>query len=303
MISNCGHDENGKYSGGKAGDQTGTEYQVRSWYSRPWDVCLRCTDLNVRSMVAQFAADAANNNMVGYDQGGRYSFWEQLKSSGYYPKLIKEPCEADCSSSTLAIVKAVGYLLDINVLKAVSIYGYTGNLEAILLQTGLFKALRDKKYLESDEYLYAGDILLCTGHHVTINITDGAAVAKEEWYETRITTGMDGLVVLADALNLRSGPSTAYKKIGSVERGQSLFPSGKAYCNEKPWFHCSAGWFSGSYVEGWVQEENGRWWYITNGAKYLSGTVEEINGAWYAFDKDGWMITADRIATDGHIME
>ena len=28
MISNCGHDENGRYSGGKAGDQTGTEWQV-----------------------------------------------------------------------------------------------------------------------------------------------------------------------------------------------------------------------------------------------------------------------------------
>ena len=35
-ISNCGHDENGKYTGGAAGDQTGTEYQVRAWYNRPW---------------------------------------------------------------------------------------------------------------------------------------------------------------------------------------------------------------------------------------------------------------------------
>lgn len=34
MISNCGHDENGRYSGGKAGDQTGTEWQVINWYSR-----------------------------------------------------------------------------------------------------------------------------------------------------------------------------------------------------------------------------------------------------------------------------
>ena len=34
MISNCGHDENGRYSGGKAGDQTGTEWQVINWYSK-----------------------------------------------------------------------------------------------------------------------------------------------------------------------------------------------------------------------------------------------------------------------------
>ena len=41
MISNCGHDENGRYSGGKAGDQTDTEWQVINWYSRPWKCVLR----------------------------------------------------------------------------------------------------------------------------------------------------------------------------------------------------------------------------------------------------------------------
>ena len=35
MISNCGHDENNRYSGGKAGDQTGTEWRVINWYNRP----------------------------------------------------------------------------------------------------------------------------------------------------------------------------------------------------------------------------------------------------------------------------
>ena len=44
MISNCGHDENGRYSGGKAGDQTGTEWQVINWYSRPWKCVLRHPD-------------------------------------------------------------------------------------------------------------------------------------------------------------------------------------------------------------------------------------------------------------------
>lgn len=29
MISNCGYDENGKYSGGAAGDQTGAEWEIR----------------------------------------------------------------------------------------------------------------------------------------------------------------------------------------------------------------------------------------------------------------------------------
>ena len=41
MISNSGSDENGKYSGGQAGDQTGKEWQIRSWYNRPWNYVLR----------------------------------------------------------------------------------------------------------------------------------------------------------------------------------------------------------------------------------------------------------------------
>lgn len=34
MIANSGHDENGRYKNGKAGDQTGTEYAVIPWYNR-----------------------------------------------------------------------------------------------------------------------------------------------------------------------------------------------------------------------------------------------------------------------------
>ena len=302
MISNCGHDENGKYSKGKAGDQTGKEYQIRSWYSRPWDVCLRCTDPNVRKLITQLATDAANNNMIGYDQGDRYTFWEKLKACGYYPKLITEPCEADCSSSTLSIVKAAGYLLDIQELKKVSIYGYTGNIEETLLKTGYFKSLRDKKYLESEDYILASDILLCTGHHVCINITDGGRVDMDGWYESRIVVGQKGMLITAEELNLRMGPGVVYNKIGSVKRGDRLFPSGKAYYQSELWFHCGAGWISGRYVESWIQEENGKWWYITEGAKYPRSEIKEIDGAYYAFDKAGWMITADRIAPDGRIL-
>ena len=47
MISNCGHDENNRYSGGKAGDQTGTEWRVINWYNRPWKCVLRHPDAKV----------------------------------------------------------------------------------------------------------------------------------------------------------------------------------------------------------------------------------------------------------------
>lgn len=74
MISNCGHDENNRYSGGKAGDQTGTEWQVINWYNRPWKCVLRHPDAKVRKMIASMAKAAAVNNKIGYDQSERYTF-------------------------------------------------------------------------------------------------------------------------------------------------------------------------------------------------------------------------------------
>lgn len=179
MISNCGHDENGKYSGGKAGDQTGTEWQVRTWYNRPWNYVLRYPDTKVANEISRLATDAANNENIGYDQADRYTFWDQLKKCGYEPSKIKTPCEADCSSGVAAIVKAVGYLKNIKALQGVSIYLYTGNIRAGLKNAG-FQVITDPKYLNSDNYLLPGDILLCEGHHVATNISTGKnAVASK----------------------------------------------------------------------------------------------------------------------------
>lgn len=136
MISNCGHDENNKYKGGKAGDQTGGEWALINWYNRPWKCVLRHPDAKVRKMISDMATAAAKNNKIGYDQNERYTFWEHLKASNYDPAKITVACEADCSSGVAAIVKAAGYRLGIQKLKDVSIYCYTGNLRAALKAAG-----------------------------------------------------------------------------------------------------------------------------------------------------------------------
>jgi hypothetical protein len=61
MISNSGHDENGVYSGGKAGDQTGTEWQIQPWYNRPWTNVLRYPVVTVREKIAELAEEAATS--------------------------------------------------------------------------------------------------------------------------------------------------------------------------------------------------------------------------------------------------
>ena len=180
-LSNCGHDENSRYAGGKAGDQTGTEYQIINWYNRPWMCVLRFEDQKVASLIADMAEKAARNDLIGYDQGtagntnDRYTFWQHLKASNYDPAQITVACESDCSASTAAIVKGAGYRLNLSKLKAVSIYLTTYNMRKALKAAGA-TVLTDEKYLTSGDYLKAGDILLNDNHHVAIAVTSGAKV-------------------------------------------------------------------------------------------------------------------------------
>lgn len=173
MISNCGHDENNKYRGGKAGDQTGGEWAIIGWYNRPWNVVLRHPDSKVQNKIASMARAAALNNLVGYDQDQRTTFWYHLKASNYDPAQITIACEADCSSGVAAIVKATGCVLGDDEMAAISIDCWTGNLKAALKACG-FTALTASKYLTSADYLLPGDILLCEQHHVAINLDKGS---------------------------------------------------------------------------------------------------------------------------------
>ena len=173
MISNCGHDENGRYSGGSAGDQTGGEWQIIPWYNRPWNVVLRFENQQVAQMIADIARAAAKNNLIGYDQNQRTTYWQHLKASNYDPAQITIACEADCSSGVAANVKAVGYRLGIQTLKNVSVDAYTGNLRAVLKRAGAIE-LTASKYLTSDKYLRPGDVLLYEGHHTATNLDMGS---------------------------------------------------------------------------------------------------------------------------------
>ena len=171
-ISNCGHDENGRYTGGKAGDQTGTEWQLRSWYNRPWDCVLRHPSGKVRAKIAELAEKAARNDRIGYDQGERSTFWDALKANNYNPAAIKKPCETDCSAGVMSIIRAVGYLLDMPALKTVPITS-THYMRGVLKGAG-FTVLTGSKFLISPDYLLPGDILLNEQSHTATNISRGA---------------------------------------------------------------------------------------------------------------------------------
>jgi flagellum-specific peptidoglycan hydrolase FlgJ len=177
-ISNSGSDENGAYSGGQAGDQTGKEWRMRDWYSRPWTCVLRYPDQKVALKLAQLAIDAALNDHVGYDQSQNRTYLTQLKAVGWEPSKITVNCEADCSAGVCANVTAAGYLLGIKALQNHT-GTYTGNMRLALTKAG-FQLLTDSKYLTSGDYLLPGDILLNDGHHTATNVTIGKKV-KADW--------------------------------------------------------------------------------------------------------------------------
>ena len=57
-IGHASIDENGKASGGAAGDQTGKEVVTRNWYSKPWNVMLRPKSATVAELSARACEDA-----------------------------------------------------------------------------------------------------------------------------------------------------------------------------------------------------------------------------------------------------
>ena len=181
-ISNSGGDENGQAHSGQAGDQTGKEWRLRSWYKRPWSCVLRWPDQDVGTLIAQLAIDGALNDKIGYDQWQRNSFWNEVKKVGYLPAKITNACEEDCTAGVNGVVHCAGYLLDIKALKDIPETGIrSGNMRKYYKAAG-FQVLTAGMYLESGKYLLPGDILLYDNHHGATNVTVGQLVRSDYTY-------------------------------------------------------------------------------------------------------------------------
>ena len=173
-LSNSGQDENGGIAGGQAGDQGG-EWTLIGWYSRPWNCILRHPDTSVRAKLSYLGAAAAKNDKIGYDQGQRTTYWEELKKVGYDPAKITTACEADCSAGVCSNVKAAGYLLNIPALQNIQILA-TPSMRVEFKNAG-FEVLTDSKYLNSDANLVAGDILLNDACHTAMWVDENVGTA------------------------------------------------------------------------------------------------------------------------------
>lgn len=219
-ISNSGHDENYRYKYGKAGDQTATEWHIIDNYDRPWYCVIRPKDKQVADILATLAIEAAQNDKIGYDQNQRTTFWLQLRKSGYRPKNIKDTCEADCSAGVMSLLKAVGYILNIQKLKDLPITS-THYMRSILSATGIFTVYTSKEYTSAkSEYLKKGDILLKDDAHTATVVSDGlySQISPGEKSSKSIYQ------VTCSKLNVRDKRSTKKGKIvGTLSRGDKVY--------------------------------------------------------------------------------
>ena len=227
-ISNSGGDERGGIKSGKAGDQTGNEWVVRSWYNRPWDCVLRHPDTKVRELIAELAIEAANNNNIGYDQGQRQTYWEQLQKVGYRPKNITTPCEADCSAGVIANTKSAGSILGMPKLRNIPAT-YTGNMRNAYKDAG-FEVLTDKKYLTSADYLLPGDILLADKHHTATNLGIGSKAVAANPNGIDIASyqaSLDPAKIAGDFIIVKATQGTGYINPYFEKHADATLKSGK----------------------------------------------------------------------------
>lgn len=106
IIGSARHDENGKYIGGKAGDQTQKraddykgECSLQEFYVHKYGwICAIAKDPMIRLKLAERMRALCNNPNVGYDQGGRAGILKAGIDT-------KKPTECDCGTAVRQCVK------------------------------------------------------------------------------------------------------------------------------------------------------------------------------------------------------
>lgn len=125
--------------------------------------------------------------------------------------------------------------------------------------------------------------------HTWDNFKESLIDNNDEHLYTKVSTGKDGLTIKTDSLNIRSTPGTGIV-IGLYKLNDHVYPLKKMFVNNEPWYQTDKGWISANYVEGWIQEESGLWWYVHKGYTYTKNDWEQIDGLWYYFDENGYAI-------------
>lgn len=166
QIAHASKDENSKLRNGQAGDQTGKEVCIRSWYNRPWNVLIRFKNPAFAEKVAQAMEWAAANDKIGYDQNQRNTLLNKARVYNYDISKVTEPCETDCSALVSVACMYAG--IPESTLTYKGNCATTSTLKRLLRSTGLVDIHTTGLYVAQTSQLKRGDILLSEGHHVAV---------------------------------------------------------------------------------------------------------------------------------------
>jgi len=177
---------NGRDGRAKAGDQTGKEVCIRSFYKKPWLYCLRCKDSAKAEIMASACEYLCNSNMVGYDQSQRLTLHNELSKIHYKYRELKVKCECDCSSFMTVLAEIAGIFPAYTSGNA----PVTANMVNKFKATGMFEVITDGINIEDN--LKRGDILVGAPNTHTVMVLDngvGTVVTKSR---RTLKKGMSG---------------------------------------------------------------------------------------------------------------
>lgn len=174
IIGHASINENGKVTGGKAGDQTGKEVCTREWYDKNWKYVLRPISEAVAENSAVFVEGVCSNKHVGYDQNNRNTLYQEASKEGFIPANIVNDCNTDCSEFMSCAAYAAGVPINMN-----GNAPTTSTMVDIFKATGCYQVLTDSKLLTSPDQLKRGDILVSPGHHTVMVLYNNNNTEKE----------------------------------------------------------------------------------------------------------------------------
>ena len=166
LIAHASIDENNRAKGGQAGDQTGKEVCIRSWYNKPWQYVIRFRAAVKAEKVAQAMEWAAANDNIGYDQNQRNTLLKEARKYNYDVSKVKVKCETDCSA--LVAVACIYAGVPESFMTVSGNCAHTRDLRQLLMNTGLVDVYSSALYTQKTDKLKRGDILLKPGSHVAV---------------------------------------------------------------------------------------------------------------------------------------
>lgn len=194
-IGSARHDENGSYTGGKAGDQTGTEVSTQAMYAhaKGWRIIRPKTKAQANKISAKMKAACANDK-IGYDQNNRLAIIKDGIDT-------ETATECDCSSLVRACVQeGLG----------VTVSNFTtSNEAAVLLATGKFGDAGTYAS-QSKTPVYNGDVLVTLTKGHTAIVVSGSPRKNLEESTTSTTTSTSSSDSTTSSTTTSTTTSTAY---------------------------------------------------------------------------------------------